>query len=103
MVEVRITGKALKDLIAIGEFISRDSLKYSKITIQKLFECIETLEQFPQLGRVVPEVNTKSIREIILGDYRIIYWVISKKRIDVIAIHHSALHLTKKQIRARRK
>ncbi|MBK7886956.1 MAG: type II toxin-antitoxin system RelE/ParE family toxin [Bacteroidetes bacterium] len=90
MVEVRVTEKAYLDISAIGDFISRDSEKYAKATIQSFFEAIKYLEEFPELGRIVPEVKIKSIREIILGNYRIINWIISKKRVDVIAIHHSA-------------
>ena len=103
MVEIRITEKAIADLTAIGDFISRDSEKYAKVTIQNIFEAIKYLEDFPEIGRIVPEINTKSIREIILGNHRSVYWIISKKRIDIIAIHHSASILTKKHIKQRRK
>lgn len=103
MVEVKITEKALNDLSAIGEFIARDSEKYAKATIQNIFETFKYLEDFPELGRIVPEINNKSIREVILGNYRIIYWILSKKRIDIIAIHHSANILTKRHIKRRRK
>ena len=83
MVEVRVTEKAYLDISAIGDLISRDSEKYAKATIQSFFEAIKYLEEFPELGRIVPEVKIKSIREIILGNYRIVYWIISKKRVDV--------------------
>ncbi len=65
MVEVKITEKALTDLAAIGEFIARDSEKYAKATIQNIFETVKFLEDFPELGRIVPEINNKSIREVI--------------------------------------
>lgn len=65
MVEVRVTEKALSDLAAIGEFIARDSEKYAKATIRNIFETFKYVENFPELGRIVPEINNKSIREVI--------------------------------------
>jgi plasmid stabilization system protein ParE len=103
MVEVRVIERALSDIEAIGEFISRDSEKYGKLTVQGIFETIRYLTEFPEIGRVVPEANIKSIREVFYGNYRIIYFTISKKRIDVIAIHNSAQLLTKTHIKKRKK
>jgi mRNA-degrading endonuclease RelE of RelBE toxin-antitoxin system len=37
---------------------------------------------------MVPEVEDKTIRELILGNYRIIY-KIYPSRIDVLTVHHS--------------
>ncbi len=102
MVEVKVTEKALSDIVAIGEYISRDSLKFAKLTIQKIFEAIKYLEKFPEMGRVVPEINSRSVREIIIGNYRIIYWQINKKRVDVISIHNSSRILTKSYIKKRK-
>jgi toxin ParE1/3/4 len=103
VVEVKVTHKTLEDIEAIAEYISRDSIKFAKVVTQNIFKSILLLEDFPELGRIVPELNSKNIREIILGNYRIIYWIISKNRIDVIAIHHSAQRIKKSQIRQRKK
>lgn len=49
------------------------------------------LAQFPEIGRVVPEENDGTIREIIFRPYRIIYKVLAEKRIVAIArIWHGA-------------
>jgi plasmid stabilization system protein ParE len=46
---------------------------------------------FPQLGRVVPEENDETIREIIFRSYRIIYKVMAEKEIVAIArVWHGA-------------
>ena len=41
--------------------------------MQRLFEATERLEAFPRSGRVVPELRREEMREIVLGDYRIVY------------------------------
>ncbi len=45
----------------------------------------------PELGRIVPERDNESIRELIEGNYRIIYFfdkVIDT--IEIITVHHAA-------------
>ena len=44
------------------------------------------------------EIKNENFREIIEGNYRIIYKVISSERIDIITVHHSARDLTKRKI-----
>ena len=47
----------VEDLITIGEFISKNSLKYSVIQVKRLRERSKILKVQPLLGRVVPEKN----------------------------------------------
>ncbi len=90
MVKVVWTDQAIDDLDKIAEFISRDSLKYARIQSQRIFNYSFKLEQNPSLGRIVPEINDSKIRELILGSYRIIYWIKTIDEVDVITIHHSS-------------
>jgi hypothetical protein len=39
---------------------------------------------------MVPELMQDEIREIIYGDYRLIYRIVSIRQIDIITLHHSA-------------
>jgi plasmid stabilization system protein ParE len=56
------------------------------------------LKSHPQAGRVVPEIESEEIRELIEGSYRIIYKVVSNSNVDILTIHHSAIDLTKRVI-----
>jgi toxin ParE1/3/4 len=78
------------DLKEIIDFIKRDSVKYAYLEKKKIEEAIEKLFKHPTLGRVVPELNDESLREFIIGNYRIIYQIISTKQINVVTIHHHA-------------
>ena len=89
MVEVNWTELAILDLNDSGEYISKDSIRYAEITVEKLFLSTDILELNPFAGRVVPEFGTESIREIIKGNYRIVYRVVSENRIDILSAHHS--------------
>jgi toxin ParE1/3/4 len=79
----------LDDINNIAEFISRDSLKYANIQVQFFFDSVEILGAHPKSGRIVPEIKDPSIREIIVGFYRIIYQIQSKTLINIITVHHS--------------
>jgi len=90
MVEIIWTNHALADLESIASFIAQDSDKYAQLTIRKLFTKTDVLKSFPQSGRVVPEKNNTNIRELIEGNYRIIYEVVNESVIYVLTVHHSS-------------
>ncbi len=86
---VKWTSNAIKDIDNIAEFISKDSVKYAQIQVQLFFEKVTVLKTHPFIGRIVPEYNSDELRELIQGNYRIIYLIISDNRIDIISVHHS--------------
>lgn len=90
MAEVNWTDQSLNDILNIAEFIAKDSEKYAKVQVGRFFEAVAVLEKQPKAGRIVPETEKESIREIILGNYRIIYKIVSKAKIDILTVHHSA-------------
>lgn len=92
MVKLIWTEFAVEDLRLIHEYISRDSKRYADRFIEKLINRIDQLESFPKSGRVVPEFNLESIRELIEGNYRIIYKM-STSEITIIRVHHAARQL----------
>ncbi|MBN4004777.1 type II toxin-antitoxin system RelE/ParE family toxin [Nostoc sp. LPT] len=55
--------------------------------VERLTQRFEQIAQFPLSGRIVPEFETKQIREVIEGSYRIIYYIKSDQ-IDVLAVLH---------------
>jgi len=65
MVRVKWTNNALEELDDIARFISKDSPKYAKILMNQIFEMASHLEQFPKLGRKVPEYDDPNLRDII--------------------------------------
>ncbi len=82
------------DLDNIKKYISNDSKYYADIFLAKLIKSAEKLEQFPEIGRIVPEINKKNIREIIFRPYRIIYKIHNDK-IFILTIIHGARLLKK--------
>jgi len=67
------TDPAIDDLQAIRDYIARDSELYADDFVLEIISATERLESFPELGRVTPEADAKEIRELLFGNYRIIY------------------------------
>jgi len=65
--------RALQDLLAIRDYIARDSPHYADLTVRRVFDAVERLARFPESGRVVPELRRRDIREVIVGSLRVVY------------------------------
>lgn len=92
MVKIIWTELALEDLHSIHEYIAKDSKRYADRFVEKVIERVDQLELFPKSGRVVPEFNLQSLRELIEGNYRIIY-KITARHIAIVRVHHAARQL----------
>ena len=99
MARLNWTDQAILDLVNIADFIAKDSVKYAKITVIRIRVAARQLKIYPFSGRVVPESTTQNIRELILGNYRIIYCIVSSIQIDILTVHHSAKRLDVEEIK----
>ena len=93
MVKVVWTEPALQDLEDIGDYIAKDSERYAQEVIRSLFEATFLIKSLPKAGRIVPEFKRNDLRELINGNYRIVYRVVDIYRIDILTVHHSARQL----------
>ena len=78
---------ARRDLRLIHDYIAKDSKCYAKKAIQTIVEKTEKLDDFPEIGRVVPEIDDPNIRELFVYSYRLIY-EISPEGLEILAIVH---------------
>ena len=58
---------------AIRAYIARDSPQYADLVVERIVAAVELLESSPRSGRVVPEVGDELLREVIHGNYRLVY------------------------------
>ena len=82
MTQVVWAPQAIQDVEAIRAHVGRDSPHYADLLVQRLIAAVERLTDNPRSGRVVPELGDESIREVIHGNYRIVY----RLRHDVVEI-----------------
>jgi len=89
MAEVRWTPQAASDLENAADFIAKNSPHYASLLVMDFLAAVSRLAAFPRFGRMVPEVKNPAIREIILGNYRVVYRL-NPESVEVLAIHHAA-------------
>lgn len=94
MVEIIWAPKALDDLEALVEYIARDAPITARRFAQKLISRVDILTSHPHLGSLLPEDDTQTYRELLHGNYRLIYRV-EDQRVFIVAVHHAArlLHI----------
>ncbi|MFA5322293.1 MAG: type II toxin-antitoxin system RelE/ParE family toxin [Smithella sp.] len=71
----------------IAEYIAQDKPSAADKWINAVFSKVEKLASLPEIGRVVPEIKNEQFRELIYGNYRIIYRM-EKKQISILTIRH---------------
>lgn len=90
MAEIKWTNYAIQNLNDIGDYIEQDSYRQAAFVVNCLFDSVSILELHPLSGRMVPEFQDKSVRELIRLKYRIIYLILNEDRIDILTVQHSA-------------
>jgi plasmid stabilization system protein ParE len=55
--------------------------------VDAVFEKVEILKSNPEVGRILPELGKDAVRELIFGNYRIIY-TFTKKQISILTVRH---------------
>jgi addiction module RelE/StbE family toxin len=89
MVGIRWTEQACQDLQAIAEFIEKDSSQYARLFVVDIFQAVERIAEFPKSGRMVPELGDPAVRELILGNYRLVYRL-KAKYVELLTVYHGA-------------
>ena len=98
-ITIAFTEQSLTDIEEIAAYIGHDSAFYAALQVQKIFSKTSILVNFPLCGRVVPDLNIRSIRELIEGNYRIIYRIMNKDQIHILTVHHSRKKLKRTELR----
>ena len=83
------TEPAWADLSSIADYIARDSEYYAASFVQEIKEASESLAEFAERGQVVPEFGDRSIRELLVRSYRLVYKV-SADRVVILTLIHGA-------------
>ncbi len=86
------TPRAQRRLQEIHDYIAQDQPVNAARWVARVLDRGEQIGEQPRSGRIVPEYQRESIREIFEGDYRIIYRIRSQ-RVDVLSVRHGARRL----------
>lgn len=84
---VEWSNLARDDLDELVRYVSRDSEFYARRFGEKVVLATRRLKEFPESGRVIPEAKDKTLREIIVRGYRVMYRL-ETDRVLILAVMH---------------
>jgi addiction module RelE/StbE family toxin len=93
MVQIKWLNNAKLDLKEIYEYISADSKRYARLQVEKIKNSTEVIKTYPKIGKIVEELEKPNIRELVEGNYRVIYRIVNPKTIHILLVHHAARDL----------
>jgi len=89
MAKLAWSRRALRHLRSIERTIARDAPRTAKQHVRRLKRAPERLRKFPESGWIVEEFADPTIREIVHGNYRIVYRF-QAKVVVILAVWHAA-------------
>ena len=89
MTRLRWSPRSVDDLEAIRGFIARDSSQYADLVIHRIVAAADRLTQFPEIGRIVPEVGEPRLRELIVRPFRVVYRI-RPDLVEVVTVFRSS-------------
>lgn len=91
--KVKWTRPAAEDLDQIASYIAVDSTYYAAAFAREVRDAARSLRQVARRGMVVPELSNPTIRELLIGNYRLLYQLRGPE-VLILAIIHGARDLT---------
>ena len=79
------TEQAQERLQEIEDFIAQHAPETAVRFVDRLIERGDRIGSLPNAGRRVPELDVNDIREILEGNYRIVYRI-KPQRIDILTV-----------------
>lgn len=85
------TRPALDSLLDIARHIRMDKPSAARRFAETVKAKVTRLQDFPDSGRLVPEFPNSGLRELIVGDYRVIYRVLTAPaRVQILTVRHGS-------------
>ena len=93
--EVILTDRFLTRVEECTDYIALDHIPTAIQWAEGVIEHCEQLRTQPDSGRMVPEFNRPEIKELIHGNYRLVY-ELKSNRVDMLTIWQTSQVLPKK-------
>jgi plasmid stabilization system protein ParE len=93
MAEIRWTKESTQWLQDIFEYISVDNPVAAEKVISSIFEKVQVLIEYPEIGHNYQTVSGRNVRILLYGHYRITYLIKESGNIDILGIFHGSLDI----------
>ena len=91
------TDPALECVGEVAVFIAQDDPDAAERWTAQLLDAVERLADFPESGRMVPELGARDVRELIFGAYRVFYRL--RSAVEVLSVRHGSRLLRPDELR----
>lgn len=95
MAEISWTAEAGRWLRDIHDYIAADDPNAAIQLVEGIYQKVQLLRQFPELGHRYERNPSQPVRILIYGHYRIAYLITSAGDIDVLGVFHGGLELNR--------
>jgi plasmid stabilization system protein ParE len=86
------TKSATADLDQLETYIAADSEYHARRFVERVERAVGRLALFPESGRMVPDTKNDRRREIMIGNYRVLYRI-QGEQVWVLGVRHDARKL----------
>jgi toxin ParE1/3/4 len=93
MAEIRWTEEAADWLKEIHNYIAQDDPSAAAKVISGIYENVQLLKFFPELGHKYKTEPEGDIRILLYGHYRIAYLIKDKETIEILGVFHEAMDI----------
>jgi len=93
MVAIEWTQEAKSWLKDIHAYIAQDNKNIADKVIKEIYNKVQILASFPQIGYLYPNEDNLEIRILLYGHYRIAYLIREENSISVLGVFHGALDI----------
>jgi toxin ParE1/3/4 len=88
--------RALDDSVDAAAYIAADRPGTAGLWREGLIDLAHRIARFPGSGRMVPEIGSPRMREVLYSSFRVIY--VPADPPIIVAVRHSRRHLTKREL-----
>jgi plasmid stabilization system protein ParE len=90
MAQATWSVQAIDDLSGIEDYLALSSKEHAILVVDAIVESVSVLERFPNIGRIVPEMNLPNLREFVVKQYRVVYYLTFQDEVEIVTIRHSS-------------
>jgi len=91
--QITWTAEAERWLRDIHDYIAEDNPEAATRVVEGIYDKVQILRQFPELGHRYDRHPDQHIRILLYGHYRIAYLIKTDDDIDILGVFHGALDI----------
>ena len=93
MVKIEWTDEAKYWLKDIHDYIATDNIRMAKKITKEIYNKVQILATFPQIGYMYSNNRNLEIRILLYGHYRIAYLIKDENSIAILGVFHGSLDI----------